>query len=38
VHICCPSNTKVIEVEEVKTDPYSFKETDLKILENLWKK
>jgi hypothetical protein len=38
VAVCCPSNTKVIEVEEIKADPYSFKETDLKILEHLWKR
>jgi hypothetical protein len=36
--ILCPSNTKVIEMEEIKTDPYSFKETDIKILEHLWKR
>lgn len=36
--VCCPSNTKVIEMEQIKTDPYSFKETDIKILEHLWKR
>jgi hypothetical protein len=25
-------------MEEIKTDPYSFKETDIKILEHLWKR
>lgn len=36
--VCCPSNTKVIEMDVIKTDPYSFKETDIKILEHLWKR
>ena len=38
IKVSCPSNTKVIDVESMKTDPYAFSETNLQVLEELWKK
>lgn len=38
IKVNCPANTKVIDVESMKTDPYIFSEANLQVLDELWKK